>query len=278
MPPSLKYRLIGGGTAWATSLAEARVHHPGRVDGPWDEQPWNIYLVGHGYTMRGGVRDPQILGPEPGGRLAVPDGLTLFFYCPEGGVFDSGDEQRIVNPADLAAQARGYRYTRPDALPYAEVVDAGNHHGLPEHVLSFPSLRTSFQLGQMVQVWKSGFFPDLDHRTTISPHTAKPESARLLTNGSGVYVGHQKKLMPMRPNHWRNLLLGNWFYLSSLLAWIARHHVPTHVHWLACRERLDDLAAFYASAAGTFGMEIGPLPRPGGRVLLAFDPLRHLGP
>ena len=50
MPPSLKYRLIGGGTAWATSLAEARVHHPGRVDGPWDEQPWNIYLVGHGYT------------------------------------------------------------------------------------------------------------------------------------------------------------------------------------------------------------------------------------
>jgi hypothetical protein len=163
-------------------------------------------------------------------------------------------------------------------LPYAEVVDAGNHHGVCEHVLSFPSLRTSFQLGQMVQVWKSGFFPDLDHRTMISPHTAKPESARLLTNGSGVYVGHQKKLGLMRPNHWRNLLLGNWFYLSSLLAWIARQHVPTHVHWLACRERLDDLAAFYASAAGTFGMEIGPLPRPGGLLQQAFNPLQHLQP
>jgi hypothetical protein len=147
MPPSLKYRLIGGGTAWATSLAEARVHHPGRVDGPWDEQPWNIYLVGHGYTMSGGVRNAQILCPEPGRRLEVPNGLTLFFYCPEFGVFDSGDEQRIVNPADAAAQARGYRYARPDALPYVPVLAAhaeleGDHgaqlvgqHGLDEQVV-----------------------------------------------------------------------------------------------------------------------------------------------
>ena len=250
-----RFRIGDGPNAkyvWAKSLEEAQQRWQGlqlrRADPGWD-----VYLVGHGYSLEHYYRPDNYAPHPPRQQLQVPEGITVLFYVPSGGMLDDQVEGQVVG--------------RPGAEPLAYapiVVPRDNPDQVAEHILVFPSLATGFRLQEMVQIVKFGFFWNLDTRA-MNPDLAPLRLIAPLRDKCALYIGNpkpqvskpqvsQKPQASQTTTICRNLFLGNYAYLSDILKLIARQHTPTRVHWLACRAVYPDASRkFYAQASGPFG-------------------------
>ncbi len=233
--PNAKY-------VWAKSLQEAQQRWRGSALRPADPG-WDVYLVGHGYSLEH-YHPPDRYAPHPPRQqLQVPDGIEVLFYVPAGGMLDDEVEDQVV----------GRHGAEPFPDPPIEV-RSGNPDQVAEHILVFPSLRTGFHLPEMVPIMKFGFFANL-HTTGMNPDLAPLRLIALLRDKCALYVGNRKPQVPETTAIRRNLYLGNYAYLSDILKLIAKQHTPTRVHWLACRaEYPQDSRKFYAQESGTFGV------------------------
>ncbi|HTT24115.1 MAG TPA: hypothetical protein VMG82_34645 [Candidatus Sulfotelmatobacter sp.] len=240
-----RFRIGDGPNAkyvWAKSLQEAQQRWQGsqlrRADPGWD-----VYLVGHGYSLEHYHRPDNYAPHPPRQRLQVPEGITVLFYVPPGGMLDDAVEDQVVG-RDGGEQ-----------LAYEPIeVPKGNPNQVAEHILVFPSLRTGFHLPEMIQIMKFGFFLNLQTRA-MNPDLAPLRFIAPLRDKCALYVGNRKPQVPETTAIRRNLYLGNYAYLSDILTLIARQHTPIRVHWLACRADYPQASRkFYAQASGTFGV------------------------
>ena len=245
-----RFRVGNGANAkyvWAKSLQEAQDRCQGlqlQRSEPAQVPAWNVYLVGHGYSLEHYHRPDKYAPHPPRGLLQVPEGITVLFYVPDHGLLDNNVESQVVGRHGAAP------------VPYVPiVVQSDNPDQVAEHILVFPSLNTGFHLPEMVRIMKFGFFSNLNTKA-MNPDLAPLRLIAPLRDRCALYIGSQKPFMAHNAALLRNCYLGNYAYLSDILKLIARQHTPTRVHWLACRDGYPDASTnFYAQATGPFGRD-----------------------
>jgi hypothetical protein len=233
MPGYQRFRLIDGTFVWATSEQEARTRWGDQLDGP---EVWDVYLVGHGYSLKNYHRVEDNAPNPPQGILRVPHGIYVLFYCDAPGLFDSNWEDGVVGG-------------NPNTGFGPKSVPPGNPKNEAEHILVWPSLSTGFAIRDMVQMLKGG----------VDPNTGPVQLQRDLRNRCGLYIGRPRPFG--HPDVGGTLAQANWAYLSSILTAIATAHTPTRVHWCACRYDYPGNALFFSQATNPFGIESGVDPR-----------------
>jgi len=264
----LRRFLVDGAETWAADATAVRanlhfvVNDPRTitaVDDTVDQTAgqWNVYLVGHGYSLYNyGAIPPNSHVPRPRTTFTVPVGIPrVNFYCAEGEMIGGNREQhRIMGSED-------------PPMAVVEHYDANTDHN--QHLLVFPSTDLEgVALGSMVQIRKVGFHPN-DNNMLLLPDSAPLvfSSNPPFLDGCMIYVGTSVLRPAIVGPHVnvRNIkghCLGNYAALSDILELIQRHHQPTIVHWVACRGEIyatdqDDGLDFYAQCRGFVGMMQG---------------------
>jgi len=254
--------------------------HPGPPDA------WEVYLVGHGYTMTGYdcalVSQEQTEGyvlaerphkPPKKDPVNAKDAAAAALRAKDEA--DKAEFDALMAASKSAPIPRGWFLKVPSDIWVAfyvaefgvfdkameqpilnhqwqeevEWVEPRNPTRVCEHILSYPSLETGFTLRNMVNIYKPGF--DLNNGKG-NPDTVSLQLSRELHDRDGMYVGHGRPL----GKKWgaineRGICRGNYALLSDILELISEKHTPTLVHWFACRGRWEGSASFYAQTIGS---------------------------
>ncbi|MGB9457024.1 MAG: putative adhesin [Bryobacteraceae bacterium] len=227
--------VVNGEIAWARDDDEIRARYGPSVQFSEVQggvapaaATWDVYLVGHGYTLENYV-PAAWHGPIPQQQaFTVPQGITVIFYTAVGGYFDSKDQAPIL---------AGNVHNQVPVVPVVETWPAGSA-GRFQHVLLFPSVKIDpLKLHQMVHIIKVGYHPLNPKDGPTHPDTAKLVLAKNppFQNRVPMYVGYPKQQGGGAAYNLRNHCLGNYACLSDILDLIRGKHTPTRVHWLACR-------------------------------------------